>query len=105
MCIFVGLTDFVKRSVLTLVDEKPRYRNYHFYYYYYYCEIIKLKIAAKLLSLEEDDDAPASPIAHGPVREAKPFRTVRVSGVTLLVRSALSFLSQVNCPHNRQWAL
>ena len=25
MCMFAGLTDFVKRSVLTLVDEIPRY--------------------------------------------------------------------------------
>ena len=29
MCVFVSLTDFVKRGVLTLVDEMPRYRNYH----------------------------------------------------------------------------
>ena len=36
-CIFVGLTDFVKRGVLTLVDEISRYRNYHYYYYYYCC--------------------------------------------------------------------
>ena len=39
MYIFVGLTDFVKRGVLTLVDEIPRCRNYHYYYYcccYYY---------------------------------------------------------------------
>ena len=34
-CIFVSLTDFVKRSVIILVDEMPRYRNYHYYYYYY----------------------------------------------------------------------
>ena len=34
ICIFVSLTDFVKRSVIILVDEIPRYRNYHYYYYY-----------------------------------------------------------------------
>ena len=32
-CIFVGLTDFVKRGVLTLVDEISRYRNHNYYYY------------------------------------------------------------------------
>ena len=38
ICIFVGLTDFVKHGLLTLVDEILRYRNYHcYYYYYYYC--------------------------------------------------------------------
>ena len=44
VCIFVHLIDFVKRSVLTLVDELPRFRNYHYYYYlfnlffdYYHC--------------------------------------------------------------------
>ena len=36
MCIFVGLTDFVKLGVLSLVNEIPRYRNYYYYYYYYY---------------------------------------------------------------------
>ena len=35
---FLGLTDFVKRNVLTLVDEIPRYRNHHYYYYYYYLQ-------------------------------------------------------------------
>ena len=35
MCIFVSLTDFVKRCVLTLVDEIACYRNYHYYYHYY----------------------------------------------------------------------
>ena len=30
MCVFVGFTDFVKRGVLTHVDEIPRYRNYHY---------------------------------------------------------------------------
>ena len=37
--IFVSLTGFVKRGVVTLVDEIPRCRNYHYYYYcccYYY---------------------------------------------------------------------
>ena len=34
MRIFVGLTDFVQRGVLILVDEIPRYKNYHYYYYY-----------------------------------------------------------------------
>ena len=29
--IFVGLTDFAKRDVLPLVDEIPRYRNYHYH--------------------------------------------------------------------------
>ena len=33
MCLFLGLTDFVKRSFLILVDEIPRYRNYYYYYY------------------------------------------------------------------------
>ena len=32
---FVGLTDFAKRGVLTLVDEILRYRNYPYYYYNY----------------------------------------------------------------------
>ena len=36
MCIFVGVTDFVKCGALTLVDEIPRCRNYHCYYYYHY---------------------------------------------------------------------
>ena len=31
---FVGLTDFVKRGVLTLVNETPYYRNYHCCYYF-----------------------------------------------------------------------
>ena len=35
MCIFVGLTDFVNRGVLTLVDEIPRYRNYHYLFIYF----------------------------------------------------------------------
>ena len=30
---FVGLTDFVKRGVLILADEMPRYKNYHYYHY------------------------------------------------------------------------
>ena len=38
MCLFVGLNDFVKRGVLILVDEIPRYRNY-LYYSYCYCEL------------------------------------------------------------------
>ena len=29
---FVGLTDSVKRGVLTLIDEILRYRNYRCYY-------------------------------------------------------------------------
>ena len=36
MCIFVGLTDFVKYGVLTCVDETLHCRSYHYYYYCYY---------------------------------------------------------------------
>ena len=35
ICTFVSLTDFVKRGVIILVDEIPRYRNYHYYHNYY----------------------------------------------------------------------
>ena len=34
MSIFIGLTDFVNCEVFTLVDEIPRYRNYHYDYQY-----------------------------------------------------------------------
>ena len=34
MCIFVTSTYFVKRGARILVDEIPRYRNYHYYYCY-----------------------------------------------------------------------
>ena len=33
MCIFVGLTDFVKRDVLILVNEIPHFRNCQYYHY------------------------------------------------------------------------
>ena len=36
---YICKSDFVKRGVLTLVDEVPRCRNYHYYYYYYYDSI------------------------------------------------------------------
>ena len=37
LCVyFVRLSDFVKRGVLTLVDELPRYSNHRCYYHYYY---------------------------------------------------------------------
>ena len=32
MYIFSGLSDFVKRGVLTLLDQLPRYSNHHYYY-------------------------------------------------------------------------
>ena len=34
MYTFVGFSDFEKRDVLILVDERPRYRNYHCFYSY-----------------------------------------------------------------------
>ena len=51
MCMFVGLTDFAKRGVLTLVDEILRYRNYPYYYLFIYLFIYFIIYQCSMISI------------------------------------------------------